>query len=128
MKTYLSVSVLITFLLFSQNLLAQDVAKVAIRSSVVCEDCKQRVERDLTFEKGIKEVEVDLDNKIVLVTYHTGKTDIDKIRQRITKIGYTADLLPAEREGFDKLPACCKTEGACEEGFSEEKLTPHQHH
>ncbi|MHC1708454.1 MAG: heavy-metal-associated domain-containing protein [Bacteroidales bacterium] len=81
---------------------------IRIKSSVVCNMCKERVESGLAFEKGIKDVSVDLDSKIITVTYKSKKTSPEKIRLAISKLGYDADEVPADQKAHDKLPACCK--------------------
>jgi len=65
----------------------------------------------LLFEKGIKKVTLDLDTKVATVIYNPKKTDEEKIRIAITKIGYDADSLAADQSAYSKLPDCCKKEG-----------------
>ena len=67
------------------------VEKVKIKTSAVCGMCKNTIEHDLAFEKGIKTAQLDVDTKILTVEYNPKKTDVDKIRTRVTKIGYNAD-------------------------------------
>lgn len=81
---------------------------VEIKSSVVCGMCEDRVKKELAFEKGVKDIEVDLENKIITVKYKTGKTDKETIKKAITKIGYDADEMMADEKAYEKLPACCK--------------------
>lgn len=84
---------------------------VTVKTSVICDMCKERIERELVFEKGVKEVSVDLKAKTVKIIYKTGKTNIDKIRKAISKLGYRADEVLPDPKGQAKLPACCKDEG-----------------
>ena len=79
-----------------------------IKSSVVCNMCKDRVETGLAFTKGVKNVTVDLDTKIINVTYKPKKTTPEKIRLAVSKLGYDADEVPANQKAYDKLPSCCK--------------------
>lgn len=44
-----------------------------------CQSCKAKIERDIVFEKGVKEVEATLDKKLVTVKYDATKTDPQKI-------------------------------------------------
>ena len=81
---------------------------VEIKSSVVCGMCEERVKKDLAFEKGVKEVAVNLETKVISVTYRTDKTDKEKIKKAITNIGYDADEMMANETAYKKLPACCK--------------------
>jgi copper chaperone CopZ len=82
--------------------------EIIIKSSVVCQQCKDRVEYNLSFEKGIKESTVDLENKTITVKYNPAKTKPENIRKAISKIGYDADEVPADKKAYEKLPKCCK--------------------
>lgn len=90
----------------------QKTKKISIKSSVVCKMCKERIEHDMAFEKGVKEVTVNLKEKEIDITYRTDKTNPDKLRTAISKIGYDADDVEAEAEAYDKLPRCCKKDVA----------------
>ena len=81
-----------------------------IQTSAICEQCKDRIESDLSFEKGIKSSNLDLKTKVVTVLYNPKKTDAQKIRAAITRIGYDADSLKADPKSYKKLPDCCKKE------------------
>jgi mercuric ion binding protein len=84
---------------------------VRIKTSAICEECKERIEHDLSFEKGVKSNVMDLNTKEVTVVYNSQKTDPEKIRIAITKIGYDADSLKAEVKAFRRLPECCRAPG-----------------
>ncbi len=99
----------ITFFLTSSVLSAgPKVETIKIKTSSQCGDCKERIEEALAFEKGVKSSALDLETKIVTVTYKAGKTTPEKIRKAISKVGYDADDVPAENKAYGKLPACCK--------------------
>lgn len=82
--------------------------EVQIQTSAVCGMCKERIEHDLAFEKGVKSVVLDNETKIVTVGYSPKKTNPDKIRQAISKIGYDADDVAADPIAYEKLPGCFK--------------------
>ncbi len=81
---------------------------ITIKTSAVCGMCKERIENDMKFEKGVTSVSLDLKTKMLTVTYKTSKTNPDKLREAVTKIGYDADDKLADQKAYDKLPACCK--------------------
>jgi copper chaperone CopZ len=83
-----------------------------IKSSVVCGMCKERVENGLAFEKGIKDVVVDLDTKTITVKFNPKSTDPATIRKKVTLLGYDADDQLADEKAYAKLPACCKKDAA----------------
>lgn len=109
----LSGFILAVVLLFSTagTALSQEQKKeetITIKTSAVCGMCKERIEKDMSFEKGVTAVNLDLRTKILTVTYKTAKTNPDKLRTAVTKIGYDADDKPADAKAYEKLPACCK--------------------
>ena len=84
---------------------------LVVKTSVLCDECKERIEHDLSFTKGVKSNVVNLDTKEVTVVYNAEKTNPEKIRVAITKIGYDADSLKADQKAFNKLPLCCREAG-----------------
>lgn len=88
--------------------MAADDKEVKIKTSAVCGMCKDRIERNLSFEKGVKEATLDVKTKVVTIKYNPKKTDVTKLKANITKTGYDADELVAEEAGYSKLPSCCK--------------------
>ena len=82
--------------------------KVKIQTSAICEMCKNTLEKDLAFEKGVKEASLNLDDKVMTVVYHPKRTDAQTIRRRITLVGYHADTLARDSKAYDNLPMCCK--------------------
>ena len=92
-------------------LMAQSKAKsetVTIKTSAICYTCKQRIENDLSFAKGVKKVTLDLKSQNATVLYDPAKTNPDAVRKAITLIGYDADTLTADEKAYNKLPGCCK--------------------
>jgi mercuric ion binding protein len=85
--------------------------KVVIKTSAICEMCKEAIEYDLAFEKGVKMAELNLETKEVTVVYNDKKTSDEIIRKRITMVGYHADTLKRDPEAYNKLPFCCKDGG-----------------
>ncbi len=83
---------------------------LVIHTSALCDMCKKTIEHDLSFEKGVKKSNLDLDTKNLTVIYDPKKTNPDKIRLAITKSGYDADSLSADPKAYSRLPDCCKHE------------------
>jgi mercuric ion binding protein len=102
--------IIITLITFAVAANAQT-EKVEIQTSAICKMCKDRIERDLAFEKGVKTSELDLETKIITVEYNTKKTNPEKIKTRITEIGYNADDKERDAKAYSKLPACCQDGG-----------------
>ena len=82
--------------------------EVKIKTSAVCSMCKDRIEKAMAYEKGVKSAGLDIDTKILTVVYNSKKTNPDKLRDAVTRIGYDADEKTADPKAYEKLPACCK--------------------
>ena len=102
--------IIIAFAAFSIAAKAQT-EKVEIKTSAICGMCKNTIERDLAFEKGVKSADLDLETKVLTVEYNSKKTTPDKIRTRVTKVGYNADDKKRDPKAYSKLPACCQEGG-----------------
>jgi len=107
----------ITLMLFLFNTIVfaqkNDLAEIKIKTSAICGMCKETIENALAFEKGIKKSVLDVESKIVTVTYNPEKTTPEKIRLAISKAGYDADEIPANAKAYKKLDACCKKGAVC---------------
>lgn len=89
----------------------KSVVEVEFQTSAQCDDCKERIEKNMAFEKGVKYVNLDLETKKVTIKYKVGKTDEAKLKTAISKIGYDADDVEADPKAYAKLPACCQKGG-----------------
>ena len=83
-------------------------AEMKVKTSAKCGMCKKRIERDLGVSKGIVSSSLDLTDKVVTITYNTKKTNPEKIKAVIAKIGYDADEVVANQKSHDALPGCCQ--------------------
>jgi periplasmic mercuric ion binding protein len=110
MKNMKSMFIIAMMTLFTTFVKAQEAgtAELKVKTSAICEECKARIEKDLAFEKGVKKSTLDLETKIVTVTYNPEKTTPEKIREAIANIGYDADKVMANQRAFNKLPKCCQ--------------------
>jgi copper chaperone CopZ len=84
---------------------------IEIKTSAVCGMCKDRIEKVLSYEKGVISSTLDLETKIVKIEYKESKTNPDKLRLVLSQTGYQADDIPADPVAYSKLPACCKAGG-----------------
>jgi len=108
----LSGIMLFALMLLSSAAFSQDkkAETIKIKTSAVCDQCKDRIEKGMAFEKGVKTVALDVDTKIVTITYNPSKTTPDDLRKAISKLGYNADNVARDKAAYAKLPACCKKE------------------
>ena len=115
MKSIVKILLMAIFIAGTANIAqAQEEAKepkektIKIQTSAICGMCEDRIESNIAYEKGVKSVELDDETKIVTITYKTAKTNPDKLGKAISKLGYDADDVEADKEAHDKLPKCCQ--------------------
>lgn len=114
-KTILYASIIVVLVFFSSIVKSQDnpnSAEIKIKTSAVCGMCKETIESNLIFEKGIKILSLDVKSGILNVTYNPQKTTPEKIRLAISKLGYDADEIQADEKAYNKLSTCCKKNNA----------------
>lgn len=96
---------------FSVAALAQNKSgneTIKIKTTAECDECKERLEKVMAYEKGVKKSTLDVESKILTVVFNPKKTSIEQIRKVISDTGYDADDVPANNKAYDKLPECCK--------------------
>lgn len=105
---------IMTLSLFAFTAAAQNeknIDTLAIRTNAVCDMCVKTIETELVYEKGVKAVTVDLEHNIIRVAVDPRKTDRERVRTAVTKLGYAADDRLPDMAAREKLPTCCKKEG-----------------
>ncbi|MBI9068853.1 MAG: copper ion binding protein [Salinivirgaceae bacterium] len=75
---------------FSQN---KEVKKVMYECDIDCISCKENIMKNIPYEKGIKNISIDLDQKLVTVDFKEGKNTSEGIRKAIEKLGYSSIIL-----------------------------------
>ena len=94
--------IIMLFIAMPGILTAQDKNKktetVKFTTSIDCENCVNKIMTNLPFEKGIKDVQCDLETKEVAVIYQKDKNNPDDIKRAIEKLGYTAKEITEEKE------------------------------
>ena len=73
-----------------------------------CDNCKENIEKALNKVKGVKTSEIDIDAKLVQISFDKSLTDINKIEKAITSAGYDANDKKANPDSYAKLDDCCK--------------------
>jgi copper chaperone CopZ len=101
MKTIQLRLVVLMALLFSVSLAAEaqrERKNVTFSVELHCNNCKMKVERNLAYERGVQDLKVNLNEKTVIVTYDTSRTDVLKLLEAIKKLGFEAkEVKPEEK-------------------------------
>lgn len=110
-----STIVLITLLLLSNTTFAQKSnQKAVIKTTLNCDHCKECETCGLKFKteilkiKGVKMYELDDKAMTFTIYYNAKKTNLQTIKEAISKLGYDADDVKATPEGLATLDGCCK--------------------
>lgn len=88
--------------------------KAVIKTTLNCDHCKECETCGLKFKtemlkiKGIKMYELDDKAMTFTVYYNAKKTNLQTIREAISKLGYDADDVKATSDGIASLDGCCK--------------------
>jgi periplasmic mercuric ion binding protein len=96
---------------FAQETKAEGFKTDSIKTSAECDMCKTAIEKAVNKLIGIKSCNLDVESKVLAVTYDEDKVTISKIRKAINKAGYDADNEPSDPRAYAKLPSCCKKGG-----------------
>ncbi len=78
--------------------MAKDIKTVVVTTNpqMHCESCENKIKGNLRFEKGVKQIECNIDKQRVTVTYDADKTNSEKIIQSFGKFGYKATEVKQE--------------------------------
>ena len=100
---------------FSLSAFAQksNVQTVVIQTNGVCQKCADKFSENVPFFKGVKTYSYDMKTAKLTINYDASKTDPDQLRKQISKLGYNADNVPADKAAREALPACCKGKSSC---------------
>ena len=95
---------------------AKDIKTVVLNTApeMHCSSCENKIKSNLKFEKGIKDIQTDLNTKTVTIQYDADKTNVENIIAGFKKINYVATVA-----GNDSAPAVPKAEkkgGCCGSG------------
>lgn len=103
------ISILLLALFASVNVMAKSEKSTVLFSvNLHCDGCVNKVEKNIAFEKGVKDLACDLKRKTVLVTFDPQKTSVENLQKAFEKIGKPAEVI----EINGKKPAVDATSGA----------------
>lgn len=89
MKTKRFVLLLCMMLFVLTTIIAKDIQKITFDvPQMHCGNCEKKVKENIRFEKGVKDITVDLEKKTVTITYDADKTNVDNLKKGFKKIKY----------------------------------------
>lgn len=114
MKNFKTLTIIFLIAIGSNNIMAQKAKSketIVIKTSTECEMCKERVEKEMAYTKGIISSTLNIEKAELTVIYKSHKTTPEKIRIAVSELGYDADTLKANKKAHDNLPSCCQKGG-----------------
>lgn len=76
---------------------------VCFKSNMDCANCQKALTNYLKFEKGVKDLKVDLVTNTIMVEYKAGKNSKEGFAKAIEKKGYVAEEITSEE--YEKIMA-----------------------
>ena len=79
-------------LAFATACFGKDIKTVVLTTQpeMHCTGCEKKIKDNIRFEKGIKSITTNLDNKTITIEYDADKTNIENIIEGFKKIKYEA--------------------------------------
>ena len=65
-----------------------EIKEVVFNVHLHCENCVKKVQENIAFEKGVKDMKVSLADQTVMLKYDSAKTSAEKLKSAIEKLGY----------------------------------------
>lgn len=65
---------------------------VTFCTNLRCKNCVKKINENIAFEKGVKDLKVSLPDQTITVTYDPSKTSADALSKAISKLGYKAEV------------------------------------
>ena len=63
-------------------------SNVTFLTDIHCQKCAQKIEDNVAFEKGVKDLKVNVKEKTVYIQYDSTKTDVSTLTKASEKLGY----------------------------------------
>ncbi|MBR2237771.1 MAG: cation transporter [Prevotella sp.] len=83
---------------------AKDIKTVVLTTTpqMHCANCEKKIKENIRFEKGIKSIKTNLNDKTVTIEYDADKTTIPAIIEGFKKIKYEAKEVKTNKTKQDK--------------------------
>ena len=104
------VLVLTAMMLTAMVSMAKDIKTVVVTTQpqMHCDNCEKKITGNLRFEKGVKQIECDIEGQRVTITYDADKTTIADIIKGFEKIKYEAKEVKENPKKVDATTSATK--------------------
>ena len=66
--------------------------------SMHCDNCKKKIEKNISWEKGVKDLRIDLENKKVTILYNPAENNKEQLKTAIEKLSFTCEIVEKEKD------------------------------
>lgn len=90
---------------------------VVFGATLHCESCKIKLEKNIPFEKGVKDLKVDIKKQTITVTFREDKNSVENLQKAIEKLniqvkGIEGESISSKAQTGEK--SCCDKNGKAE--------------
>ncbi len=91
---------------------AKDIKTLVVTTNPVmhCNSCEEKIKNNIRFEKGIKNIETNVEEQKVTITYDADKNSAENIKKAFRKIGYEVSDYSAKEEKCAEMKECSNCE------------------
>jgi copper chaperone CopZ len=85
LRIFLMLGVVLTLTL-SAEAQKKNEKTVVFKAHLHCMSCKAKIEKNLPFEKGVKDLKIDMQEKTITVTFREDKNSLENIQKALEKL------------------------------------------
>jgi len=104
MKTFQLITIaLLSVILFTSGQVYSQNKKIATDQEVLfsvdvdCPSCQKKIESKLPYEKGVKDMKIDIKKQTIWFLYDTKKTNKENLVKALEKLGYAAKEITKDK-------------------------------
>ncbi len=79
-----------------------EIKEVIFSVHLHCENCVKKVQENIAFEKGVKDLKISLEDQTVAIKYDAAKTSEEVLKAAIVKLGYPVNGKVEKELGLDR--------------------------
>ena len=99
MKKFVIITAAVLLAVLPAQARKRGTSKVVFETSGVhCKNCVAKVTENISFEKGVTDLAVSIEEKTLAVSFNPAKTDTAAIARAIRKLGYGAKVISFTEE------------------------------
>jgi copper chaperone CopZ len=121
-KSVMQVAMFLAMLVFGTQVMSQKAGEssVTLKANVTCQSCKNKIEKNMAYEKGVVSVDANIEADVVTIVYKTDQTNSEALSAALKKHGYDNSLEGAAVTDSSKCVKKAHCKGKYEPGCKKE--------